>query len=293
MKRLVVLCAFLVVACGNAGVAQPETVALAFKSGDTFKYKFESHTNQNVAMGAMTMPIKVDVSADEAVKVNSVDSTGIADLTVTMTNVKVTTTTNGVTNTTTIASETSQLKIGKDGRPVSMNGAQISGDNPFGAFAAMGGSFFISAVMPDGKVNKGDKWNKTYDQNSADGSTKVHITSTSTYLGQQNGQQGVKTQSDGTFNATFDFSKKASGQTGSSTLPIGNIKGMTMTGTLTSDVTSWIDPNTHRIIRTNSQATDKGTIEFQQPADGSATQQLPITGPIQVDGKATTDLKPA
>lgn len=292
MKTLVVLCAFLIVACGNLGVAQPETVALAFKSGDTFKYKFQSHTNQTVAMGAMTMPINVDVTADEAVKVNSVDSDGVADLTVTMTNVKVTTTTNGVTNTTTIASETSQLKIGKDGRPVSMNGAQISGDNPFGAFAAMGGSFFISAVMPDGKVNKGDNWNKTYDQNSADGSTKVHITSTSTYLGQQNGQQGVKTHSDGTFNATFDFSKMAS-KPESTALPIGNIKGMTMTGTLTSDVTSWIDPNTHRIIRTSSTALDDGTMEFQQPADGSSAQQLPITGPIKVSGKATTDLKPA
>ncbi len=306
MKRLLpfAFAALLVAACGSVNTIQPQTLALAFKAGDTYKYSFHSSTKQTIAMGVMTIPITVDVTSNESITVKSVDSSGTADLTVTMSNLAIkTVTSNGVTNTTTVPSETSDVKIASDGRPISWNGADLGSgtSDPFGAFSAMGGSFFVTAVLPSGKVKIGDTWTKSYDQASPDGTGNVHITSNSKYLRDESlkgvNAAVVETKSTGTFKLSLDSTKLGGGQGGGSSLTEG-LSGMTINGTVTSDVTSWIDPGAHRVMKTHSTTTDTGTMNVQMsspPASASpGANPFPgLSGPISLNGSATTDLTPA
>jgi len=66
--------------------------------------------------------------------------------------------------------------------------------------------------------------------------------------------------------------------------------GLSIKGTVTSDVTTWIDPSTHRLLKTHSTESNSGTLNL----DSSATSGLPgLTGPITVKGTGITDLTPA
>lgn len=282
MKKLA-LVALLVVACGTVNVVHAQTLALAFKAGDTYKYKFHSSTKQNITMGAMSMATNIDLSADESVTVKSVDSTGAADLTLTISNFAVKTVTGGITNTTTMTTiAPTDVKIGSDGHLITFDGDTVTSSNPFLAFTALGGGFFITAVLPDHSVKPGDTWSKTYDQTfPGDTGTGVHVTSNSKYLRDEsvNGVKAavVETKSTG----TVDSSLKSTGF------------GLTINGTLTADVTTWIDPSGHRVIKTHSTSTDTGTLDFSSSST-SANQQIPgLSGPISDQGTATTDLTPA
>jgi len=66
--------------------------------------------------------------------------------------------------------------------------------------------------------------------------------------------------------------------------------GLSIKGTVTSDVTTWIDPSTHRLLKTHSTETNNSTLNV----DASASSGLPgLTGPITIKGTGTTDLTPA
>jgi hypothetical protein len=75
--RRLVLVAFLAVACGAVPV-QAKSLSLAFHSGDTYRYSFHSSTKQTIVAGGVTLPTDIEMTAGENVKVNSVDSTGMA-----------------------------------------------------------------------------------------------------------------------------------------------------------------------------------------------------------------------
>ena len=302
MKRLLVIAVLGVfaAACGSVSLGQPQTLTLAFKSGQTYKYKFHSATKQAITMGAISIATSIDVTADESVKVNSVDSTGTADITVTMSNLTMKTVTGDVTNTTTIANgDTSEMKIASDGLPVQAGGSAITGTNPFLAFSALGGSFFISAILPDHPVKPGDTWTKSYDQTNPGPTTgTIHIAGNSKYLRDEtlNGIKAavVETKSTGTIDLALDASKLGTGS-GTPQIPGGAMSSMTVKGTLTTDVTSWIDPSGHRVMKTHSTSTDDGALNIvMSPSASAQAPAMPgLTGPISVKGTATTDLTPA
>ena len=50
------------------GPAQPETLSLAYKAGDTYKYRFHATSKQAANMSGMSVPIQLDTSANETVK---------------------------------------------------------------------------------------------------------------------------------------------------------------------------------------------------------------------------------
>src|ERR1700694_4058942 len=162
--RRLVLAAFLVVACG-AVPAQARTLSLAFHGGDTYKYAFHSTTKQTILMSGTTIPTNIELTAGEAVKVNSVDSSGVADLSLTVSNVTIKSTSAGVTTTTSgVPAMTLDVKIAADGRIVSTDGNPLAGSNPFFAFSSPGGGFFVTAVLPTNAVKVGDSRSKDYDQ---------------------------------------------------------------------------------------------------------------------------------
>lgn len=288
MRRIIAVALFAV-ACGSITV-QAHTISLAFKAGDTYKYAFHSTSKQTISTSGVSVPADIDTKADEVVTVKSVDSSGTASLTVTLSNFKLTSTTGGVTNTTTgLPMDAIDMQVASDGRLISLGSNQIAASNPFASFIGLSGGFFITAVLPSNAVQPGNTWTKTYDQANPNGSGGMHFTSTSTYLRDESfkgvNAAVIETKSNGTIDMTLDTSKTASGQSSSA-----GFQGLSIKGTVTSDVTTWIDPNGHRVMKTHAAVTNDGTMDLQ----AAPSQAIPgLTGPIAIKGNATTDLTPA
>lgn len=287
MKWLALLAVFAVAACGSIG-AQAHTLSLGFKAGDTYKYKFHATSKQTASMTGMTMPIEIDTTATETVKVKSVDA-GVADLTITLGDFTLKTVAGGVTNTTTgLPSNSIELKVNSDGTVRSLNGDTMMSGSPLAAFAGIGGGFFVAAVLPDHAVKVGDTWSKAYDQKDPIGTGQIHITSNSKYLRDEtvNGVSAavVETKSDGTI-----------AMTGSPASSTGMDAGLSMNGIFTTDVTTWIDPSGHRVIKSHSTGHDEITLNFPTMKTGGGTTQMPpmMQGSVTATGDSTTDLSPA
>jgi hypothetical protein len=285
--RRLALIGFVAIACGAAPV-QAQTLSLGYHSGDTYKYSFHSTTKQTIVSSGITLPTDVELTAAETIKVNSVDSSGVADLTLTVSNLAMKGTTGGVTNTTTgIPAMTMDVKVAADGRVVSMDGNQLAGSSPFLAFSGMGDGFFVTAVLPSNPVKVGDSWSKDYDQASPGATGGIHVTSQSKYLRDEllNGVNAavVETKSSGAINLNAPTPTAPGVVTGA-------FGGMSIKGTVTTDVTTWIDPTGHRVLKTHSTMSNDGAMTINV----SSTTPLPgFTGAVTIKGTGTTDLTPA
>jgi hypothetical protein len=294
--RRLALVAVFAVACG-ATAAHAQTLALAYHAGDVHRYSFHSTATENIDTGATTIPVTIDMSAQETVTVQSVDSSGVADLSVALSSIVVKGQADGVTNSTTgLTLPPQEIKIAADGRLLSVNGISSEGGFPFG----MGtGGDLVSAVLPDTPVKPGDTWSKDYDQANPLGSGPIHVTSKSKYLRDES-LQGVnaavvETTSNAAVDFTIDTSALAlptSGTAGPSTFPLPQtgMQGITIKGTTTSDVTTWIDPNGHRILKSHMTSKTTANLSFVL-APGSALPGL--IGPMSIQGSATVDVLPA
>jgi hypothetical protein len=283
MKRLTLLALFAL-ACG---AVQAQALSLGYHAGDTYKYTYHSATKQTVVAAGVSLPADIELSANEAVSIKSVDSLGTADLAITLSNFAITSTTGGVTTTTPVLPDTTMdVTLAADGRILSLNGNQLAGSNPFLAFSGMGGGFFVTAVLPSNPVKPGDTWSKDYDQANPGGSTgAIHVTSHSKYLRNEslNGVNAavVETTSSGAVNMTLDI--PASGAAPAAT------GGFKIAGTVISDVITWVDPSGHRVLKTHATETNDGTLNL-----GSLSTAMPgLTGQITIKGTGTTDLNPA
>ena len=294
MKRLALIAVsvFVLAGCGAFGAARAHTLSLAYKAGDTYKYKLHASSKQTVTTSEISFPLNFDISADESIKVKSVDSSGTADLAITLSNLTMKSTTGGVSNTTTgVPAQTINVQVGADGRLVSVEGNQLPGGTPMQAFSGLGGGFFITAVLPAKPVKPGDTWTKDYDQANPNGTGGTHVTSKSFYLRDEslNGVNAavVETKSTMTIDMTIDESSPSSEMW---------MSGLTMKGTVTTDVTTWVDPDGHRVMKTHSTAADDATIDLKLPPptrlSPPATAGPGFSGPMSAKGEATTDLTP-
>lgn len=252
---------------------------LAFKTGATYRYKFDSRTSHTITTSATTMTTNTEISADESVTVKSVDSSGTADLSLAITNYTIKTVTGDVTSTTTLGSlDPSDVQVAADGHLVTWDGSSTGAGNPLLAFAGAG--YFETAVLPDHSVKPGDTWSKTYDQTGPDViGPGLHVLSSSTYLRDEmlGGVNAAVVETKST--ATIDLSLHSTGG------------GLVMKGTETADVTTWIDPDGHRVMKTHATSTGNGTMDFS--SGDPALAQLPgLNGPMSDSDTSTTDLTP-
>ncbi|HET7339073.1 MAG TPA: hypothetical protein VFK22_05955, partial [Candidatus Dormibacteraeota bacterium] len=258
MKRVALLVFFLVAACGSIG-AQAQTISLAYKAGDTYKYGFHAVLKYTVGASGMSIPLNMDLSAKEAITVKSVDADGTADMSIAISDVSMKMSMNGTTNTTTTPATagTVDVKIARDGRVISVNGNAFGSNALPGISGTQGG--VVSAILPDHPVKPGDTWAKSYDVPNPLGSSSIHATSDNTYL-RDDTVSGVKaavieSKVNTNLNMTLDLGSMfgGSGTASPSTSPAGG--SLTMTGTDKSDTTSWIDISGHRIVKTHSTGT--------------------------------------
>jgi hypothetical protein len=148
-------------------------------------YSFLSVTKQTIVAAGMTLPADIEITAAEVIKVKSVDSSGVSDLTLTLGHVEMKSTTAGAAGTAAgIPDITMEVKVAADGRVVSVDGNALAASNPFLALTGPGGGFFITAVLPGSAVKPGDTWSNDYSQANpgGTGSRAIKITSRSKYL---------------------------------------------------------------------------------------------------------------
>jgi hypothetical protein len=247
--------------------------------------------DESVNVGAQAVQVKFDMTATETQTVDSVDSMGVADLTVTLTDVKATSTVSGQTSTTATTVPAQHMKVASDGRVLSVNGLSFTGGSPF---SAAGGAGPGSAILPDGAVKAGATWTKDYDQTNPFGSGTIHITSTSKYLRDETlkGTQAavIQTTVKSPMDMTIDFSKFAQMSGGSaSPIPIPGITGIAVKGSQVADVTTWLDNKAHRMLKTTMSTKVDATFSFVM-APGTSLPGL--GGPYALTGTQTMDLTP-
>lgn len=263
MKGLaaVVLAAWLAAACGKVAAPQPRLLLLAFQTGASYRYRFDSTRTESLTTTATTLTNTTETSADESVTVKSVDASGTADLALAITNYTIKTVTPETTTTTSLGTlDPSDVQVAADGRLITWDGANAGNGNPLLAFT--GGGYFTTAVLPDHPVTPGDTWTKNYDQAVRDATGPgLKVDSTSTYLRNESldGVDAAVVETKST--ATIDFDMAGTGL------------GMTMKGTETAHVTTWFDPNDHRVMKTHASSADNGTMDFS--STDPALGQLP------------------
>jgi hypothetical protein len=295
MRRLAAI-ALVAVACG-AVTAHAQALSLAYAKGATYHYTLHMTSNLSTAVGVSSAPVKMDMTAKEAVTVNSVDSMGVADISLTFSDVHMVMSMTSVGSSTKIDQTQStfptvDLKIAPDGRVVSVNGINVMSEMALGVGGA---SSFVIAVLPDNAVKPNDSWSKSYDQPSPFGSGAIHVTANSKYLRNEtfHGVQAAVVET--TTSANIDLSMTPTQQGAA-----GGFPGTSIKGKWTTDVTSWIDPSAHRLMKTLMKGSDDITMTIDiQPGppvtspDGSPTMPPGMTGPFTLKGTQTLDLEPA
>jgi hypothetical protein len=269
--RRLVLIALLAVACGPTA-AHAQTLALTYHKGDVYKYSLHIVADEAINEAPLSVPIKLDLKADEVVTVQSVDAAGVADVSIELTNLVLKSGSHQLASS--LAPE--NVRIAADGRILSVNGMSYIGEFPNGLGQA---GILISALLPDSRVKPGDTWSKDYDEPNPfgrriEGSGNIHVTTKSKYLRDE----------------SFQSVNAAVVQTTSDVVLDGEFEGISMKGTMTSHITTWIDPNNHRILK--SHKTAKTGVNFSLgPAPSSPTPAK--KGPMTIEGTETTDLVPA
>ena len=294
MKRLALLVFFLVAACGSIG-AQAQTISLAYKAGDTYKYGFHAVLKYTVGTSGMAIPLNMDLTAKETITVKSVDADGTADMSVAISDVSMKMSMNGTTNTTTTpgTAGTIEMKVAKDGRVISVNGNAFGNNALPGISGTQGG--VVSAILPDHPVKPGDTWTKSYDVPNSLGSSSIHATSDNSYLRDETVNSVKAAVIESKVNTNLNMALDLGSMFGGASTPApttGAAAGtLTMTGTAKSDTTSWIDISGHRIVKTHSTGSVDATMTMSAPPGAATTPRL--SGPITLKGTQTLDMTPA
>jgi hypothetical protein len=284
MRRLALVAFVVLISCGPAPAqtqssvtpAAGETLRLVFHQGATYKFAF--HAVDSLT-GGTDPATHFEFTAQETATIQSVDSSGIAEIAVALGNLTVISGGAGSPADTGNSRPAYNVKIAPDGRILSMDGPPVASKFPFRI--GFDGSLIV-AVLPDNSVKAGDSWTKTYDQVNPFGASSgtLHIQSASKYLRDETvagvSAAVVETMSDATINSTENLLPE---------LP-GGVVGFALTGTTSTDVTTWIDPHTNRVLKSHVTAKTNAAIG-SVVAPGAPT---PTAAPIVGEADESVDL---
>ena len=269
MRRFVAI-ALMTIACngGPAGHSQTQILSLVYKQGTTYHYTVHMTIDLSVESAIGTDQMKYDITAKETATVNAVDPSGVADMAVTLTDISMTSTlgSSPTTSTTGSTAPTTTFKIAADGQVISSNAASALADSPA---SVTGGGSVASALLPDHAVKPGDTWSKAYDEPIGIGSATAHATSDSVYLRDEmfHGVRAavVETTTVANIDTRIDVSSSHE----------------TVKGTSSIDITSWIDPAAHRLLKTSAK--NNSNLTFSDVALPGPEGTVTWRGPLNLD----------
>ena len=231
----------LLAACGTD--AQAATLAIRYHAGEQETYRLHQvFTAALTSAAGQVQPLTFDLRAVESTRVTAVQGGGGATLEVQL--LDMTGTSNGQ-QLPPLGTQSYQLQVGPDGRILG-GGASSTGSSAVSVPSADQ----AFSILPDRKVKPGDTWTRDYERPNplGSGAFKVHSANRFLRYEQVGGVQAAVVESK--LSTPVDQQVTLAGQ------PLHE------TGTVTADVTSWVDAGAGRFLKANS------TTKFQLSTAG-------------------------
>jgi hypothetical protein len=263
-------------------------LALTLSRGQTYGYHMDMSFNGTIKLAGQAAPVTMQFAEDFTWKVESVDSNGVA--TVTMTVTSLSSTINGKLS----PAEgplTVEVRVAKDGRILTAGNLAVTGvSNNTEAFP---GTDQFLPLLPDHPVKPGDAWDKTFDQDFPFGTGKIHYVAHNSYLRNENvgGVQAAVIA--GTVRIPLDLTidpaeiSKAVGVSADPFAPKG--AKVLFSGTMDLTQTAWLDIAKHTLLKGSISGTMDMTIELKGVP---APAEVP-DGKIGFAGTVTMQIKAA
>ena len=244
MSRCVAALAIALVlgGCAFPGTAQARTFGTGFAAGQTLRYKSHTTVSGLIFFGSQQVPISSDQELTESVKVESVDSSGTATVTITDADI--------VGNPVSGATPSpATLKIGRDGRIQAGAATQLAGKVP-----NLPGPDQLTPILPDHAVKLGESWDKHYKRPNPFGSGPAFDLSTHNSYVRDEAVGGhdaavIDTRVRGTIDFTIDFPVSTVPGEAPSTTPTH------YTGSVSSSNRYWLDLAGSQVLRSTATAT--------------------------------------
>jgi type IV pilus assembly protein PilA len=268
-------------------------LALSLTQGQTYRYHTDMTFDGSIKVAGQAAPVSMQFGEDFAWKVESVDASGVA--TVTMTVESITSTVNG--QSTSVGDPmTIQVKVAKDGRILTAGNLALTG----GSSTAEGfpGTDQFLPLLPDHPVKPGDSWDKTFDQAFPFGAGKIHYVAHNSYLRNEavGGVQAAVIGGSVTvpLDLTIDPNEisKALDAPSDPTIPKG--AKVLFTGTMNLTQTAWLDLAKHTLLKGSLAGAMDMTIQLKGiPAPtGIPDGKIGLAGNVSLRIQAT-DAAPA
>jgi len=268
MRFLAALPALALAACvpGAAGV-QPATLAVRYPPGDQQAYHLhEVFTGALTNAAGQVQPVTFDLRAAESTRVTAVDPDGTATLEVELTGV--TGTSNGQALPP-LGTQTDQVRVATDGRVLG------GGAGGGGSTTTVPSADQWFAILPDRKVAPGATWTRDFERANpfGPGSLKVHSASQLLRYEQAGGVRTAVVQSQLGTPVDVDLAQAPAGGA------VAHEKG-----SVSADVTSWLDPAAARIVKTSARTRFDLAVNV---ASSTGTATYTLTGSQTVDLERT------
>jgi hypothetical protein len=260
---VMVIVAVSVIYVASRTHTKPVALTLAFRSGQFRQAQMTMHLTGTLDAGSGSDSMDLSMSSDLQLVVVEMDPSGSAIITMAQTNVTMSA---GGIDLSPGVPTAARLKIANDGALIESVGAPlVAGGGVEAEFAASN----LSAILPDGSVEPGDTWTKYINETIMH--NQLGFRTTSTYL--RNEDVGSVNAAVVETKATIPFDLK---------VPKGDLGDMggfephnavtgtySYNGTLTTDTTSWIDPLTHRLLKTSVTVHSNLGESTKDPATGN------------------------
>lgn len=255
--------------------ANARTIALSFTQGQSESYAISMSMNGTIDAGAMSQPIDMVMDETQSWTVTDVAPDGVATVRVDVSDVS------GTMNGTSVPADLTTvppitMRIAPDGRVLTVGGLTFPAQSSASGYGFPGMGQF-APLLPDGKVARGDSWDKSFSQEFPFGSGKIEFNAHSTFESYEDLQGTraavIRTQFDVPLDFTVNVSDMLSALGGSntSTGPSG-LAGLEDAsieyggqGSFTQK--AWVDLDTKRMLKSESTGSFDMTMSFSGVPD--------------------------
>jgi hypothetical protein len=283
--------AYLFVFSGREAAGSP--LALSFAEGDVFRYRVDMMMEATASSGGETAPLDMSVGMVFSWDVLAVDTEGVAVVSFVIEEMSGTLNGQALGE---LPATTLRIRIAPDGRIIDAGSSGLSAGAGSGIFVP--GTDQLTPLLPNGPVEVGDTWTKTFTQKVPFLDTGLTYESRSFLVRfeEEDGTRAAVIQSDITMPMDFTMDlREAAEYAGVGGLPDGANPTITFSGASSLRQTSWLDTEGGVLLRGLSQGTFDVTMSMDGFDEASAAfpgSDVSLAGSMDVnlerlDGRAS------